>query len=110
MQPRGVAFALDGFGGGMTAFRHLKDFFFDMVKIDKTFVKRVADDPDNQVLLEVLVEALVTAANQFEMFAIVEGVENARDAKGFRGSALIVCRAIIKVRRSSKLPNSCRCP
>lgn len=98
----------------MTAFWHLKDFFFDMVKIDKTFVKRVADDPDNQVLLEVLlevlVEALVTAANQFEMFAIVEEVENARDAKGFRGSALIVCRAIIKVRRSSKLPNSCRCP
>jgi EAL domain-containing protein (putative c-di-GMP-specific phosphodiesterase class I) len=106
MQPGGVAFALDGFCGGMTAFRHLKDFFFDMVKIDKTFVKMVADDPDNQVL----VEALVTAANQFEMFAIVEGVENARDAKGFRGSALIVCKAIIKVRRSSKLPNSCRCP
>ncbi|MBU2358531.1 MAG: EAL domain-containing protein [Alphaproteobacteria bacterium] len=77
MQPRGVAFALDGFGGGMTAFRHLKDFYFDMVKVDKTFVKGIADDPDNQVL----VEALVTVAHQFEMFAIVEGVENARDAR-----------------------------
>ena len=30
MQPQGVCFALDGFGAGFTAFRHLKDFFFDM--------------------------------------------------------------------------------
>ena len=81
MQPRGVAFALDGFGGGMTAFRHLKTFFFDMVKVDKTFVKGIADDPDNQVL----VEALVTVAHQFEMFAIVEGVESARDAAWLQG-------------------------
>ncbi|SHE31265.1 EAL domain, c-di-GMP-specific phosphodiesterase class I (or its enzymatically inactive variant) [Loktanella atrilutea] len=81
MQPRGVAFALDGFGGGMTAFRHLKDFFFDMVKVDKTFVKGIAGDPDNQVL----VEALVTVAHQFEMFAIVEGVENAQDARWLQG-------------------------
>lgn len=81
MQPRGVAFALDGFGGGMTAFRHLKDFFFDMVKVDKTFVKGIATDPDNQVL----VEALITVAHQFEMFAIVEGVENERDAVWLQG-------------------------
>ena len=39
-------------------------------------MKGIADDPDNQVL----VEALVTVAHQFEMFAIVEGVESARDA------------------------------
>ncbi|SEN33980.1 EAL domain, c-di-GMP-specific phosphodiesterase class I (or its enzymatically inactive variant) [Loktanella fryxellensis] len=84
MQPRGVAFALDGFGGGMTAFRHLKDFFFDMVKIDKSFVKGIAGDPDNQVL----VEALVTVAHQFEMFAVAEGVENARDAAWLQGIAV----------------------
>ncbi len=76
MQPRGVAFALDGFGGGMTAFRHLKEFFFDLVKIDKSFVKNLANDPDNQVL----VEALITVAHQFEMFAVVEGVEKPADA------------------------------
>ena len=34
MQPRGVCFALDGFGGGVTAFRHLREFMFDLVKID----------------------------------------------------------------------------
>lgn len=76
MQPKGVAFALDGFGAGLTAFRHLKDFFFDLVKIDKSFVKGIDQDPDNQVLAE----ALITVAHQFEMFAIADGVESEAEA------------------------------
>lgn len=76
MQPKGVAFALDGFGAGLTAFRHLKDFFFDLVKIDKNFVKGIDQDPDNQVLAE----ALITVAHQFEMFAIADGVETEAEA------------------------------
>ncbi len=81
MQPRGVCFALDGFGGGMTAFRHLKEFFFDLVKVDKSFVKGIASQPDDQVL----VEALITVAHQFEMFAVVEGVEGRLDADFLKG-------------------------
>ncbi|WP_341367911.1 EAL domain-containing protein [Yoonia sp. BS5-3] len=76
MQPKGVAFALDGFGAGFTAFRHLKDFFFDLVKVDKSFVKGIDQDPDNQVLAE----ALITVAHQFEMFAIADGVESEAEA------------------------------
>jgi EAL domain-containing protein (putative c-di-GMP-specific phosphodiesterase class I) len=76
MQPRGIAFALDGFGAGLTAFRHLKDFFFDLVKIDKGFVRGIASDPDNQVLTE----ALITVAQQFEMLVIADGVETQQDA------------------------------
>ena len=76
MQPRGVAFALDGFGAGMTSFRHLKDFFFDLVKIDKSFALGIAENPDNQVLME----ALITVAHQFEMFAVADGIEDAADA------------------------------
>ena len=76
MQPRGVAFALDGFGAGLIAFRHLKDFFFDLVKIDKGFIRGVETDPDNQVLTE----ALLTVAHQFEMLVIADGVETAQEA------------------------------
>jgi len=81
MQPKGVAFALDGFGAGLTAFRHLKDFFFDLVKIDKSFIKGINQDPDNQVLAE----ALITVAHQFEMFAIADGVETEAEAAFLRG-------------------------
>ncbi len=77
VQPKGVAFALDGFGAGMTAFRHLKDFFFDLVKIDKSFVRNIATNPDNQVLAE----ALIMVAHQFEMFVVADGVETTHDAQ-----------------------------
>lgn len=76
MQPRGVGFALDGFGAGLTAFRYLKDFYFDLVKIDKSFIRGIDHDPDNQVLAE----ALITVAHQFEMFAVADGVETAAEA------------------------------
>ena len=77
MQPRGVSFALDDFGAGLTAFRHLKDFLFDLVKIDALFVQGIDQNPDNQVLAE----ALITVAHQFEMFAVAEGVETAAEAE-----------------------------
>lgn len=80
MQPKGVAFALDGFGAGMTAFRYLKEFFFDLVKIDKSFVRGIDSDPDNQVLAE----ALITVAHQFEMFAVADGVETEEEAAFLR--------------------------
>lgn len=76
MQPRGVAFALDDFGAGLIAFRHLKDFFFDLVKIDGLFVKEIDQSPDNQVMAE----ALITVAHQFEMFTVAEGVETQAEA------------------------------
>jgi EAL domain-containing protein (putative c-di-GMP-specific phosphodiesterase class I) len=76
MQPRGVGFALDGFGAGFTAFRYLKDFYFDLVKIDKSFVRGIDHDSDNQVLAE----ALMTVAHQFEMFAVADGVETEAEA------------------------------
>ena len=81
MQPKGVAFALDGFGAGYTAFRHLKDFFFDLVKIDKSFIRGIDQNADNQVLAE----ALVTVARQFEMFAVADGVETAQEAAFLKG-------------------------
>lgn len=81
MQPLGVSFALDDFGGGMIAFRHLKDFFFDMVKLDRCFIRGIEDVPDNQVIAE----ALIMVARQFEMFAVAEGVETVDEANMMRG-------------------------
>ncbi|KQI67930.1 diguanylate phosphodiesterase [Loktanella sp. 3ANDIMAR09] len=77
MQPRGVCFALDGFGGGLTSFLHLRDFYFDLAKVHKGFTAQLAQHPENQVL----VEALTNVARQFEMFVVAEGVESERDAQ-----------------------------
>ncbi|KPP83985.1 MAG: EAL domain protein [Rhodobacteraceae bacterium HLUCCA08] len=80
MQPFGIAFALDDFGAGMTAFKHLKDFFFDLVKVDGCFTRNIDRNPDNQVIAE----ALITVAHQFEMFAVAEGVESEAEAAFLR--------------------------
>jgi len=76
LRARGVSFALDDFGAGYTAFRHLRDFCFDIVKIDGQFVRRIDRDPDN----EVLVAALVSVARHFDMFTVAERVETPAEA------------------------------
>lgn len=73
---RGIAFALDDFGAGYTAFRYLKQFCFDILKIDGQFVRDVDRDPDNQVL----VQALVSIGRHFDMLTVAESVETAAEA------------------------------
>ncbi len=76
LRRRGIAFALDDFGTGATSFRYLRDFGFDIVKIPRVFAHGVAGSHEAQVL----VEALVTIAERFDMLSVAEGVEQAEDA------------------------------
>lgn len=76
LQLRGVSFALDDFGSGYTSLRQFRDYNFDILKIDGTFVSGVAHDPDNQVL----VRAMIAIADEFDIFTVAEGVERAEDA------------------------------
>lgn len=68
---RGISFALDDFGAGYTAFRYFREFQFDIVKIDGQFIRDIHSDPDNQVLTA----ALISIAQQFDMFTVAECVE-----------------------------------
>ncbi|MGY6706016.1 EAL domain-containing protein [Roseinatronobacter sp.] len=77
MQERGICFALDDFGAGYTAFRYLKDFYFDIIKIDGEFIRGISESPDNQILTQ----ALVSIARHFDMFTVAECVETAEDAR-----------------------------
>ena len=77
LQRKGICFALDDFGAGYTALRYLKEFYFDIMKIDGQFIRGIHSDPDNQVL----VEALITIGRQFDMLTVAEAVEGPRDAQ-----------------------------
>ncbi|MCK0151623.1 EAL domain-containing protein [Marivita sp. S6314] len=76
LQQLGISFALDDFGAGYTALRYLREFQFDILKIDGQFVRGIAHDPDNQVLTR----AIVAIAQQFDMFTVAEFVESRADA------------------------------
>jgi len=86
LQHRGIAFALDDFGAGYTSFRYLRDFYFDVLKIDGQYIRDVHKNTDNQVL----VQALMSIARHFEMFTVAEFVETAEDAE-FLSQAGIDC-------------------
>ncbi len=75
LQAQGISFAIDDFGAGYTALRYFKDFSFDILKIDGQFVTGIAQDADNQVL----VQAMISIAQQFDMFTVAERVERADD-------------------------------
>lgn len=76
LQRKGICFALDDFGAGFTSFRYLRDFYFDILKIDGQFTRGIHHDADNQVM----VKALVAIGRQFDMFTVAESVETQADA------------------------------
>ncbi len=84
LQSQGIAFALDDFGAGYTSFRYLKNFYFDILKIDGQFIRNVHKDPDNQVL----VQALVEIGRQFGMFTVAEAVEDEQEAEFLKRAGL----------------------
>ena len=76
LQQKGISFALDDFGAGFTSFRYLKDFYFDILKIDGEFIRGIHQNADNQILTE----AMLSLARHFDMFTVAENVENHLDA------------------------------
>jgi EAL domain-containing protein (putative c-di-GMP-specific phosphodiesterase class I) len=76
LQRRGLSFALDDFGAGYTSFRYLRDFDFDILKIDGDLIRGVSGSPDHQVLAR----ALIDIGRHFEMFTVAEAVETLADA------------------------------
>jgi len=76
-QTRGVTFALDDFGAGTTSFRHLREFMFDILKIDGQFIRGVSGNTDNQCVTQ----ALIGVGKAFGVVTIAESVESEADAR-----------------------------
>jgi EAL domain-containing protein (putative c-di-GMP-specific phosphodiesterase class I) len=72
----GASVALDDYGAGATAIRSFRDYRFEFVKIDGSFVTGIARSPDSQAI----VTALVSMAQHFDMVTVAERVETADDA------------------------------
>ncbi|MEE9428604.1 MAG: EAL domain-containing protein [Paracoccaceae bacterium] len=77
LQEKGISFALDDFGAGYTSFRYFRDFYFDILKIDGSFIRDIHKTPDNQVL----VKALISLGQHFEMYTVAEIVESEKDVE-----------------------------
>ncbi|TRX56971.1 diguanylate cyclase domain-containing protein [Thalassomonas sp. M1454] len=72
----GVKVAIDDFGTGYSSLSYLQKLDFDFLKIDKVFIKNMADSNSDTIMCE----AMIAMASKLGIDVIVEGVETNKQA------------------------------
>lgn len=67
----GVLLALDDFGTGHSSLTTLQNFNFNCIKIDKSFIARIGDEPCSRHI----VDSVISLAKKLGLYIVAEGVE-----------------------------------
>ena len=73
----GYALWLDDFGSGYSSLNVLKDYHFDVVKIDMRFLSNL----ENSEKSKTLIDCIIQMANRINMLTLTEGVETRAQAE-----------------------------
>ncbi|MBC7802020.1 MAG: EAL domain-containing protein [Gemmatimonadaceae bacterium] len=71
LQALGVSITLDDFGTGHASLSYLRRFPFDKIKIDKSFIRNLQEDPQSVAI----VEAVLLLSRRLGLNVVAEGVE-----------------------------------
>ncbi len=72
----GFSLAIDDFGTGFSSLAYLKKFPVDCLKIDKSFISDMLDDPDYATITS----SIIKLAHSLNLRVVAEGVENVQQA------------------------------
>ncbi len=71
LSAQGIELAMDDFGTGYSSLSYLREYPFDVLKIDRSFIAGIADNAADRAL----VEAIVVMAQRLQLKVVAEGVE-----------------------------------
>lgn len=72
-----VRISMDDFGTGYSSLSYLRNYPFDMLKVDRSFINDLVDDPADRELIN----AAISMAHSLKLKVVAEGVENQEQYK-----------------------------
>jgi EAL domain-containing protein (putative c-di-GMP-specific phosphodiesterase class I) len=81
LRSAGVSIALDDFGTGYASISHLRNFKFDIIKIDRSYVAALGTDPANEFILR----SMITLGQGLGLAVTAEGIETSEQRDELTG-------------------------
>ena len=94
LREMGVRIAIDDFGTGYSSLAYLSHLEVDVLKIDKSFVDRVTEDPQAAAVTE----AIIAIGKGLELQTVAEGVEDVAQVNWLRAAGCAVGQGYVWAR------------